>query len=830
MNPKICSHLYMIFCLLLPVFLSAQGYVNLSQTSAMSELPFIIVRPNGEILVAWTDGGHYNSGGALWYCTYTASTGWSQPHQFASATSAYPQLALDGAGNVHLACWEGAGSYWRDIYYRKYSNGSWSDGELVYDSLGYNSSWPRIDVDGNTIYILWSHNHTNKASPMDVVLNEKPIGGAWPAQYQDVSQHPNSTSIHVSFKVKNGVGYAAWQDDNHYTNNWNIYYSERRNGSWSEPQQIYPGGNQYQCALDVDNSGGVHVIYSGRSGPIYYMKKSGSAWSTPQIISTAYTDITTHNFIKFAQGMLHAVWRQREGSGNYIFYCKGSPSGQWDPPIKVSHGGESEYPVLDVDRQGQVHIVYSDIGVGGQRDIFYVQAGQVTSYPVAAFTATPTSGNPPLLVSFDASASYDPDGQITSYAWDFGNGSQGSGIQTSHTYTVKGTYAVTLTVTDDEQQASSASQTITVGTPPVAKFTATPTSGKSPLLVFFNASESYDPDGSIVSYTWDFGDGTFGSGVSVDHTYTQLATRTAILTVKDNEGLEASASVDIHITSSPVAKFKHSPKKGRPPLKVNFDASSSKPADPNSGWIDEYEWDFGDGKKGSGEKTSHTYSTPGSYVVTLKITDNQGYVDSTTGVVEVFSNPVASFTCSPQNGIAPLIVMFDASASYDMDGKIRNYKWLFGEGTTSQGKKVSHTYANGGKFTVTLTVTDNDGWTDSATKTIEVIGRPFPPGSLSVQNIVHEGLFFSNYINIFKWHMNEKNTGKIAVSKYLIFRKKKGTDQDFMYIGEVDSSVFEFIDQDAKDKNEMLIYVYGVRAVDGFGRESDMAASSPLYK
>ena len=217
-------------------------------------------------------------------------------------------------------------------------------------------------------------------------------------------------------------------------------------------------------------------------------------------------------------------------------------------------------------------------------------------------------------------------------------------------------------------------------------------------------------------------------------------------------------------------------------------------------------------------------------MVTLKITDNQGYVDSTTGVVEVFSNPVASFTCSPQNGIAPLIVMFDASASYDMDGKIRNYKWLFGEGTTSQGKKVSHTYANGGKFTVTLTVTDNDGWTDSATKTIEVIGRPFPPGSLSVQNIVHEGLFFSNYINIFKWHMNEKNTGKIAVSKYLIFRKKKGTDQDFMYIGEVDSSVFEFIDQDAKDKNEMLIYVYGVRAVDGFGRESDMAASSPLYK
>ena len=200
-------------------------------------------------------------------------------------------------------------------------------------------------------------------------------------------------------------------------------------------------------------------------------------------------------------------------------------------------------------------------------------------------------------------------------------------------------------------------------------------------------------------------------------------------------------------------------------------------------------------------------------------------MDSTTGAVEVFSNPIASFTCSPQNGIAPLQVMFDASASSDADGKIITFKWVFGDGTTDNGREVSHTYNEGGKFTATLTVTDNDGWTDSSSKTIEVIGRPYPPSSLSVNSISHQGLFFSNYINFLKWQKNEKNTGKIAVVKYLIFRKKKGMEQGFVYIGEVDSNTFEFIDSDAISKDEMLIYIYGIRAVDAFGRESDIAVS-----
>ena len=82
--------------------------------------------------------------------------------------------------------------------------------------------------------------------------------------------------------------------------------------------------------------------------------------------------------------------------------------------------------------------------------------------PNAAFTATPTSGNAPLAVAFDASSSTDADGTITGYAWTFGDGATGSGQSTSHTYTASGTYTATLTVTDDDGATDAAPRTITV--------------------------------------------------------------------------------------------------------------------------------------------------------------------------------------------------------------------------------------------------------------------------------------------------------------------------------------------------------------------------------
>ena len=150
--------------------------------------------------------------------------------------------------------------------------------------------------------------------------------------------------------------------------------------------------------------------------------------------------------------------------------------------------------------------------------------------PVALFTVDQAAGTIPLTVNFDASASSDPDGSITSYVWNFGDGNSGSGVTVSHTYNSAGTYTARLTVTDDDGSTDTATRTIQVSspsitnTPPNASFIATPTSGEAPLTVNFDASASSDPDGSITSYVWNFGDSSTGSGVTVPHTYNSAGT------------------------------------------------------------------------------------------------------------------------------------------------------------------------------------------------------------------------------------------------------------------------------------------------------------------
>jgi len=165
--------------------------------------------------------------------------------------------------------------------------------------------------------------------------------------------------------------------------------------------------------------------------------------------------------------------------------------------------------------------------------------------PFAVISASPTSGTAPLTVQFDATSSTDPDGDALTFAWNFGDGTNGAGATVTHTFTSPGQYTVGLTVTDARGASSTDYQTIQVadaGETPTAVFSASPTSGGTPLTVTFNAAGSSDPDGSIDSYTWSFGDGGTGSGVNVLHTYATSGTYTATLTVTDDNGLTDTMS------------------------------------------------------------------------------------------------------------------------------------------------------------------------------------------------------------------------------------------------------------------------------------------------
>ncbi len=355
----------------------------------------------------------------------------------------------------------------------------------------------------------------------------------------------------------------------------------------------------------------------------------------------------------------------------------------------------------------------------------YLGVSLTGSYTVAANqspTASFTDSCTDLDCSFDASASSDPDGSITSYAWDFGDGTTGTGVTAAHSYTADGSYTVQLTVTDNQGATNTSSVVVTVAAPVVNQPpVAAVTSSCTDLTCSFDASTSSDPDGSIVSYAWDFGDGTSGTGVTASHSYAAAGTYGVSVTVTDDQGATNTATTSVTVTAPvnqpPTASFTSN----CTDLSCSFDANGSSDSDGN---IVSYAWDFGDGSNASGVTTNHSYATAGSYTVSLTVTDDQGATNTSTANVSVTppanQAPTASFVPS----CTDLACSFDASASSDPDGSIASYAWDFGDGTTGSGFNPSHTYAVAGTYNVQLTVTDDQGATASTSGSVTVSAAP----------------------------------------------------------------------------------------------------------
>lgn len=243
------------------------------------------------------------------------------------------------------------------------------------------------------------------------------------------------------------------------------------------------------------------------------------------------------------------------------------------------------------------------------------------------------------------------------------------------------------------------------GTNPNQLPTAAFTSSIDNLDASFDGSGSIDPDGTITKYEWNFGDTTTGLGATPTHTYAAGGNYTVTLKVTDNQGGTSTVShpVSAVANADPVADFDSTVTH----LSAALDATGSTDSD---GTVQTYAWNFGDTTTGSGATTSHLYANPGTYTVTLTVTDDDGATDVIAKPVTVTAPPpnqlpTASFTATPSN----LQVTFDGSASSDPDGQITGYAWNFGDNTSGSGVTTTHGYAAAGTYTVVLTVTDNQG-------------------------------------------------------------------------------------------------------------------------
>ncbi len=160
-----------------------------------------------------------------------------------------------------------------------------------------------------------------------------------------------------------------------------------------------------------------------------------------------------------------------------------------------------------------------------------------------------------LTVTVNASLSFDPDGSIENYTWDFGDDFGAWGVTAMHEYAESGTYQITLTVTDDQGGQNSTSQSVAVTAPAVPE-RAKPVPvievvSNEEGLVVLDGSGSWDPDGgSIVSYEWDFGDDATDAGVTAEHQYSANGTYTVTLTVTNDGDETNSTSIDVVVTIS----------------------------------------------------------------------------------------------------------------------------------------------------------------------------------------------------------------------------------------------------------------------------------------
>ena len=355
--------------------------------------------------------------------------------------------------------------------------------------------------------------------------------------------------------------------------------------------------------------------------------------------------------------------------------------------------------------------------------------------PVAIFFLAnrPTVGSP---VSFYAYYSYDPDGYIIAYLWSFGDGSTFNSTDpfASHTYTAVGNYTVSLTVVDNAGLTGTQNQTVSVAPdlPPVAVFSWYPQIPLVNATVLSNAGYSYDPDGYLVSWQWDFGDGTGSGGNNSGnftggtpypiHVYASFGSYDVRLVVTDNARLTASANHTLYVNAPPVAVITPSRSVGKVGTSVVFSANASHDPDDR---ITALVWRFSDGSTASGPWVVHVFASPGTYDVSLLVLDAYnatGFADLSYAVI-LPKSPVSVMAWSPSRPVTGQTVTFDGSNSLDPDGVITTYIWEFGDGTVGHGRTAAHNYTDAGTYTIELVVLDEDGFSNRDVQTITVLAR-----------------------------------------------------------------------------------------------------------
>ncbi|MAW93247.1 MAG: hypothetical protein CMA32_02000 [Euryarchaeota archaeon] len=240
----------------------------------------------------------------------------------------------------------------------------------------------------------------------------------------------------------------------------------------------------------------------------------------------------------------------------------------------------------------------------------------------------------------------------------------------------------------------------------------------------FYGDESWDEDGNIVNYTWNFGDGKFAYTENPTHSFNENGSYDVILTVRDNNGLEDSVILNIFVNKRPIPVVQISKLVIMLGEEIAFDASDSYDVD---GEVEFYQWNFDDGYTSNMATTDHEYKNSGMYNVSLKLIDDLSDITTVYYLIEVINKlPIVDFELNPQEGDTRTTFTF-TDLSYDDDGEIEEWLWDFGDGEMSILQSPEHRFALPGNYTITLYTTDDQSGINSTVKNIIVENSPPQP-------------------------------------------------------------------------------------------------------
>jgi len=349
---------------------------------------------------------------------------------------------------------------------------------------------------------------------------------------------------------------------------------------------------------------------------------------------------------------------------------------------------------------------------------FYIAAPNFDNYETLL-----VQGDMPSTITFqDTSTSPPSIGPITSWLWDFGDGTQSSLQNPTHTYASKGTYSVALTAGNaNGNDTTTYTDMITMYEPAAASFTFYFNGGPTAFYIFTNTSTG---DLNQNGFTWNFGDGSqplvADNNANVGHQFPGPGTYTVTLTATGLSGITNSASQTLTI-QPPAISISATPTTGAAPLKVQFTAANS------GGAVTSWSWNFGDGATCILQNPSIWYYNPGKYTATLSATGPGGSstASATITVTAPPQAPAISISATPTSGAAPLNVQFTGANS---GGPVTSWSWNFGGGSTSALQNPTHAYTTPGMYSVILSAT-GPGGSNTASATITVTA---PPPAISI--------------------------------------------------------------------------------------------------